>query len=79
MYSAILLRNKTYIRCMFQLTAQSRRVQVLLKFLREQVNKRATFLEMLAHLNDQLPLLEQKKSVDAPWNLICSLFERNLV
>jgi hypothetical protein len=46
---------------MFQLTAQSKRVQVLLKFLREQVNKRATFLEMLAHLNDQLPLLEQKK------------------
>jgi hypothetical protein len=46
---------------MLQLTAQSRRVQVLLQFLREQANKRATFLEMLAYLNEQLPMLEQKK------------------
>ena len=50
-----------YLRNMLQLTAQSRRVQVLLQFLRGQANKRATFLEMLAHLNEQLPLLEQKK------------------
>ena len=46
---------------MFQLTAQSQRVQVLLQFLRGQANKRATFLEILTHLNEQLPLLEQKK------------------
>ncbi len=50
-----------YLRYMLQLTAQSRRVQVLLQFLREQANKRATFLEMLAYLNEQLPMLEQKK------------------
>lgn len=46
---------------MFQLTSQSRRIQLLLQFLRGQLNRRATFAEMLAHLNDVLPSIDQKK------------------
>jgi hypothetical protein len=50
-----------YIRFMFQLTTQSKRIQILLEFLRTQLNGRATFVEMLDHLNEVLPSIEQKK------------------
>jgi hypothetical protein len=50
-----------YIRFMFQLTTQSKRIQILLEFLRSQLNGRATFVEMLDHLNEVLPSIEQKK------------------
>ena len=46
---------------MFQLTNQSRRVHVLLTYLRQQSNARATFSELLDFLNEQLPLSSQKK------------------
>lgn len=46
---------------MFQFTAQSRRIQLLLQYLREQANARATFIDMLQFLNSQLPEKGQKK------------------
>jgi hypothetical protein len=46
---------------MFQLTNQSRRIQVLLSFIRQQANARATFLEILEYLQQELPKDGQKK------------------
>lgn len=46
---------------MFPFTNQSRRIQVLLAFLRQQANARATFSELLNFLQDELPKTGQKK------------------
>lgn len=46
---------------MFPLTNQSRRIQVLLAFLRQQANARATFTELLNFLQEELPKIGQKK------------------
>ena len=50
-----------YLRNMFQLTSQSKRIQVLLSFLRDQEQQKATFFDMLTYLNEQLPEINQKK------------------
>lgn len=50
-----------YLRNMYQLTSQSKRIQVLLSFLRDQEQQRATFSDMLTYLNEQLPEINQKK------------------